>query len=149
MYEKILITLDGSSLAESALPHAEAIARQFGGELTLLQVVPSPVTIAVGYYDHLSGEVLEALRDTALEQAKVYVEEQVAAVTGRGIKASGQVVEGEPVDCVLHCADELVVDLVVMATHGRSGLGRWVFGSVADRVLRGAERPVLLIRARE
>jgi nucleotide-binding universal stress UspA family protein len=149
MYEKILVTLDGSSLAESALPHAEAVARQFAAELTLLQVVPSPMTIAVGYYDHLSGEVLETLRDTALEQAREYIDGQVAAVTEQGIKASGQVVEGEPVECILHCAEELAVDLVVMATHGRSGLGRWVYGSVADRVLRGSEQPVLLIRAHE
>jgi nucleotide-binding universal stress UspA family protein len=149
MYDKILVTLDGSSLAESALPHAETMARQFGAALTLLQVVPSPVTLAVGYYDHVSVEVLEALRDTALEQAEAYIERQVAALEEQGMTVSGQVVEGEPVECILHFAEELSADLIVMATHGRSGLGRWVFGSVAERVLHGAQSPVLLVRARE
>ena len=142
MYQTILVTLDGSPLAESVLPHAEAIGRQFEAELILLQAVPSPVTVAVGYYDQVSHEVLETLRDIARHSAEQYIEAQVAALAKGHSKGRGEVVEGEAVTCILRCAVERNVDLIAMATHGRSGLGRWVYGSVADRVLRGADRPV-------
>lgn len=149
MYKKILVTLDGSKLAESVIPHAQAVAQQFEAEIVLLEVVPSPVTMAVGHFEHASAEVLESLREAALSIAREYMDAQVAAMKEAGFNVRGEVVEGEPVECILHYAGEWGVDLIAMATHGRSGLGRWVYGSVADRVLRSADHPVLLIRAQE
>lgn len=149
MYKRILVTLDGSALAESVLPHAKALCKQFDAEMLLLNVVASPVTVAMGYYEHASADVLETLRTTAMAKANTYLQGKVAELQAQGLKVRGEVKEGEAVECILHYADEWGVDLIAMATHGRSGLGRWVYGSVADRVLRGAVKPVLLIRSQE
>lgn len=149
MYRKILVTLDGSPLAESVLPHAEALARQFDAEVILLQAVSLSASMGWGISDPASVELVETLRETVLGSARDYMQEQVSRLEARGVRARSQVVEGGAVDTILHAADQLEVDLIAMATHGRSGMGRWVYGSVAERVLRGATRPVLLVRSRE
>ena len=134
-YKKILVTLDGSSLSESVLPHAQAMGRQFSAEVILLQVVPeSDATLG----DLDTGE--------SCEKAHHYLTDKASALTEDGIKVRTLVKEGDPVKTILHVAEDEKVDLIAMATHGWSGLDRLFYGSVTDRVLRSATHPMLVIR---
>lgn len=145
MYKKILIPLDGSELAESALEHGLKLAEKFGSEVYLLQVV-MPVVGTLAPYE-LEYQFSESLRQQVVNQANEYLG-QVAKKyeAGLGGKLHWKVIEGVVVDNILDYADFQGIDLIVMATHGRSGIGRWVFGSVAERVLRGSKCPIFLIR---
>ncbi len=134
-YKKILVTLDGSSLSESVLPHAQAMGRQFSAEVILLQVVPeSDATLG----DLDTGE--------SGEKAHRYLTDKASAFTEDGVKVLTLVKEGDPVKTILHVAEDEKVDLIAMATHGWSGLDRLFYGSVTDRVLRSATHPMLVIR---
>jgi nucleotide-binding universal stress UspA family protein len=144
----ILAPLDGSEVAEQALPLATAVAKAAGAELALVQSV-FWVQMAGGGYPYGDGPVIQA--DEMLEQAEAGARAYLGEVEGR-LKADGlnvrSVIRFDPAaDSILSAAEEEQADLIVMSTHGRSGLGRWVLGSVADRVLRGATTPVLLVRA--
>jgi nucleotide-binding universal stress UspA family protein len=121
----ILVPLDGSALAERALPYAVHLARAAGGRLVLIRATPA------------------AARDDA---------EAALAATAQRLVAAGAPVEsqartGEAGAVILEAARAGGADLIAMATHGRSGLGRWLYGSVADRVMRHAPVPVLLVSA--
>ncbi|NPA90733.1 MAG: universal stress protein [Chloroflexi bacterium] len=144
MYKKILCTLDGSKLAEQALPHAVALAKAFDADLILLRVVEPPPLPILPEFAGAELELLPELHKTA----KAYIDRWVQELQEEGDRVSGVVEEGKPADVIADFAQEKEIDLIVMATHGRSGITRWAFGSVADRVLRSAGRPVLLIRAR-
>lgn len=134
-YKKILVTLDGSSLSESVLPHAQAMGRQFSAEVILLQVVPESDANLV---DFDKGE--------SCEKAHRYLTDKASAFTEDGVKVRTLVKEGDPVKTILHVAGDEKVDLIAMATHGWSGLDRLFYGSVTDRVLRSATHPMLVIR---
>ena len=148
MYDPILLALDGSELAERALPHAVALARQFGARLLLVRVVP-PVVQPLGVepgFSPASGyaQVIEA--ESAA--ARAYVDHLAQRLQQDGITVEALTPLGEPAASILEVAAERGAGLIVMATHGRSGLSRLVFGSVAERVLREASVPLLLVRAR-
>jgi nucleotide-binding universal stress UspA family protein len=134
-YKKILVTLDGSSLSESVLPHAQVMGLQFGAEVILLQVVAES-DASLGDFD--KGE--------SCEKAHRYLTDKASALTGNGVKARTLVKEGDPVKVILRVAKDEKVDLIGMATHGWSGLDRLFYGSVTDRVLRSATHPMLVIR---
>lgn len=137
-YKKILVTLDGSSLSESVLPHARVMGRQFSAEVILLQVVAgSDATLS--NFD--KGE--------SCEKAHRYLTNKASALTGDGVKVRTLVKEGDPVKTILRVAGDEKVDLIAMATHGWSGLDRLFYGSVTDRVLRSATHPMLVIRPPE
>ncbi len=146
MYERILVPLDGSDLAELALPHARQLARRLQGQVWLLCVVPPvfqpilPPAIAVD----LAAEAL----DRAERLAEDYLEQVRAHLAAAGLTAHTLVARGDPAAEVLAAARDVQARLIAMATHGRGGLGRWMLGSVADRVVRAATIPVLLIPAR-
>ncbi len=152
MYRRLLVPLDGSTLAEAALPHAIAVARRFEARLTLLQVAATvPMAAAV---DPLgAGGVEAALAVEAVEAAEKAAWEYLHQVAQRpemeGLPVEVEVTRGRPAAEIIRQARERKVDLIVMSTHGRSGLGRLVFGSVADEVLREAGVPILLIRPTE
>ena len=146
MFKKILIPLDGSELAERALEPAIHIAEKFGGNVILLRVA-TPETVLVG----LAGltpqpyEVYDADLRRDQEEAEAYlngIETQWAAAK---IPIRTEVISGTPPEMIVEAAQAAGVDLVVMSTHGRSGLSRLIYGSVAEAVLRGARVPVLLI----
>lgn len=143
MYTRILVPLDGSELAEIALPHAVAVAKQSGAAVRLLRVLPTlpPAVLPEGAY--LDWEQIQ--RD-AVAEARSYLEQVRGRLAAEGLDVATELRTGEAADVVIETARELGADLIVMATHGRSGLGRWVLGSVADRVVRAAHVPVLLIR---
>jgi nucleotide-binding universal stress UspA family protein len=146
MYSKILLPLDQSETAEAALPHAAAIARAFESELILLSVV-EPITILPE--PGVVGPVLSVSVDMEAEakSAKAYLSKQAEKLRQQGIKVRTAVVEGTPSGQVCQYVQEKGIDLIVMTTHGRSGISKFVYGSVAEHILHNAKIPVLLVRA--
>jgi nucleotide-binding universal stress UspA family protein len=145
-YKHVLVPLDGSKLAEVAIPEAVNLAEATGAELTLLQIV-LPITDVLetdGYPLHID-EQFEARRARAFE----YLDRVRHRLGARSVTIHVAVEMGPPADAILDYVRAHSIDVVVMATHGRSGVRRWVFGSVADKVLRGASSAVLLVRATE
>jgi nucleotide-binding universal stress UspA family protein len=141
--KKILCATDFSSCAESALAEALRLARALGAELVLLHVAADAPLFREG----LAGSkevrrVFEAQR----EWAKATLEERAADCRGAGVPTLALVVSGVPFEQILTTAETEAVDLIVLGTHGRGGLGRWLLGSVADRVVRSARCPVLTVR---
>jgi nucleotide-binding universal stress UspA family protein len=140
---RILIPLDESPLAEQALPYADAIGgRQ--SHLTLLMVAPDTEAqrlLVTGLVESAEAAV-EGFENAARESLAL------AARTWFGDRPNVhlEVAIGDPADQILRSADELAIDLIVMASHGRGALGRWTFGSVADRVVRAARTPVMVVR---
>lgn len=148
MYTKILVPLDGSKLAEVALAHVEQLAWAMGSALILLRVVRPPRSV-----EHPWAEEMMALNQERESVFKREAENYLAARRGelrnKKIEVSTHLVVSEAVaDTILDFADQQQVDLIAMSTHGRSGISRWVYGSVADKVLQGATCPVLLIRTK-
>ncbi len=144
MYKKILVPLDGSELAKKALEEAEKLAKCFGAEIILFQVVPfmpiygSPELVTPLIVDEKQKEVAEKYLANVAEE----LEKKALKVT-RMVR-TGQQVALEIIDY----AKESGADLMVMCTHGRSGITRWMLGSVAQKVLVRAETPILLIRSK-
>lgn len=146
MYNHLLVPLDGSEFAEKALPQAIELAQKFGSNVTLLTIVPPPHLAAGGFIPD-SAELYQRLRDAACQEAVTYLETQQRRLQEAEINVEIKTIEGEPVaECILDAAEESDVDTIIMCTHGRSGLQRWVFGSVAEKVLRAAHLPVVLVR---
>ena len=143
-YQKILVTLDGSTFAAQALPHAQAIAELSGAQLILFQVAHDVANFV---------EVMDDALDTGLrqqrliDQATEHLQELIDEFKLHKINVEAQVEVGDPAETIIHYAEQNQIELIVMSTHGRSGLARWVYGSVADKVLRAAHCPVLLVRA--
>jgi nucleotide-binding universal stress UspA family protein len=160
MYERILVPLDGSERAEAVLPHVTPIAEKFGAEIVLLQVVSSFAEI-VGRTipresfpspteQDISLDVATKQHEAEQESAATYLERQREALAAGGLNASTDIREGPaPAAVILAVALDKHCDLIAMSTHGRTGLGRTVLGSVADEVVRNSNMPVLLIRATE
>lgn len=146
MYKRILVPLDGSPLAEAALAQARELARWAVGTLLLMRVVSYPLVSVVRVDPTFSGTLTDdflALRG----QAEAYVEEIAARLRQDGLDVQTQIVDdASPADAILDTVQSLKVDLIVMSTHGRSGVSRWLLGSVADRVVHHSLVPVLLVR---
>jgi nucleotide-binding universal stress UspA family protein len=142
MYKRILVPLDGSQLAEQALPHAAIHARQFGAEIVLLKVLgplPEP--------SMSSPRVMRSAAAASAQLAREYLEGVAARLREEGLSAEVATVEGKPYIEIIRFAEENEIDLIAMSTRGQSGLSRWLLGSVADRVARGATVPLLLVQA--
>lgn len=145
MFKHILVPLDGSELAEAVLPTVKAVAQAFASEITLLRVVHRPQLMSSA---HDFAEMYISLFSEMQREATAYIEEQQEVWLADGFKVNGRIIDGESTaDIILDIADELGVDAIAMSTHGHGGIKRWVFGSVADKVLRHAHVPVLLVRA--
>jgi nucleotide-binding universal stress UspA family protein len=141
---RILVPLDGSKVAEQVLPAATPIARALGCEMTLLQV---PIVSASGsftgeWYLPLSGSF-----ESADQDAQAYLDRLANDLRDQGIEASTATWVGPVAEAIVDYAKANDVDLIAMCTHGRTGIARWALGSVADRVLRAGDRPILLVRA--
>ncbi len=138
MYKRMLVPLDGSKLAETALSYARELAGRLPGiELVLLQVC-----------NPLESDVVPMHR-TYINQAAKIIRQQPEGETGgvRAIKVRGELAMGYPAEEILRYADKNDINLILMATHGRSGISRWAMGSVAYKVLRASKVPVWLVRA--
>lgn len=144
MFRQIMIPLDGSELAEKALPYAEHVAAASDATLHLVCVVEPPSAVrayGVGAPVNVYEPVIAAQRQEAME----YLERIRERVEGQGRPVRVQTLDGYTAATLLDYARENDIDLVVMTTHGHTGLSRWTLGSVADRVARGGMVPVLLI----
>lgn len=149
MFKHLLIPLDGSQLAEAALPAALELAARFNSELTLLQVVRPPY-ISANLGGAAYSELLLKMREAANEEAQIYLKAQQGSLRQQGYIVHVHQMEGDGVaEAIMDAVQGLSIDAIVMSTHGRGGIRRWVFGSVADKVLQRALVPVLLIRTHE
>jgi nucleotide-binding universal stress UspA family protein len=145
MYNRILVPLDGSIRAEAILPHVEALAQRFTASIVFLQVVEPPkITGYEGFDPQLYQQELEELS----RQATTYLKGVEGKLSNKNIAVSSRIEHGSVVGSVLSVAEELDVGLIAMASHGRSGLSRVFYGSVAAGILQRVDRPLLLIRAR-
>lgn len=143
---EILVPLDGSPLAEAVLEPAAAVARLWDGEISLVQVVHPVVLDSAQVLPFPAGYSAEA---TAIlrESAQDYIRDVAERLRDSGVKASGvAVVGGGVADTLINLARPERVGLVAVATHGRGGLRRLTLGSVADKLVRAAEVPVLVVR---
>jgi nucleotide-binding universal stress UspA family protein len=145
MYKKILVPLDGSSQAERIMPHVEALATCLGVEVVLLQVV-EPAVLFTDSYD-VYPELNVHDTNSRAEEATTYLAGWQARMAEKGIQAKRRVEYGPVVMVILDVAASEEVDLIAMASHGRTGLARVFYGSVAAGVLHRVDRPLLLIRA--
>jgi nucleotide-binding universal stress UspA family protein len=155
MFETVIVPLDGSELAEAAIEPAREIAEKFGSTLLLVRAI-DPVghliaTQPPGVFESPASaetnvELLEQVVDAERHEATKYLEAVHARLGG---KAEAIVIEHQAGDAIVEAAKEKNADMVVMSSHGRGGLGRVIFGSVADHVLQHCHVPVLLIRLHE
>lgn len=149
MFAHILIPLDGSHLAEAAMPAALELASRFHSKITLLRVTRTPY-VASSLDGGVYADLMVKLRQQEFGEADAYLRMMQRNLQQQNYRVERRVLEGEPIaPMILNVADEEGVDAIVMSTHGRGGVSRWVFGSVADRVLQQADVPVVLIRAKE
>lgn len=151
MYEKILVPLDGSKVGEAALPYVEELVSKLSPalkvEVTLFQVVSSLSHWIVAGEASAQIPYTEKEMEQIKRKAMDYLNK-----AGEGLRSKGTIVKikvgiGSAADEIIKAADEINTDLIAMSTHGRSGLSRWAFGSVTDRILRGGNTPVLVVRA--
>ena len=143
MFKRILVCLDGSSLAEQILPYATEIASHFGSRLVLLKVTLHPsavVSPSLGYYRETPLKEIQQARD----EAEAYLERIAQRLRKRGLAVDCVTLPGSPGETIVSYADKHKIGLIALGTHGHSGLGRLVFGSVADFVLKQSGLPILI-----
>ena len=144
MYRKVIVPLDGSELAEEVLPHVVEMIRGRDSQVYLLSVTPVMRGVARPVVDlRPDGEE----RQRVEQELKEYLRKVASRLESVAAEVEATVRSGRPADEILTFADNVGADLIAMTTHGRSGIRDWIFGSVADRILRGATCPVLLVRA--
>jgi len=144
MFRHILVPLDGSPRAEQALPVAARIARATGGKITLLRVANQPLTFAP--FPAASAWAVEATIDADIEADKQYLERVKSLNTLINIPIETEVMFGHPAASIVTTAESRHFDLIVMCSHGYTGMKRWMLGSVAEKVAHYAAIPVLLLR---
>ena len=147
MYNTILVPLDGSKRAEAILPHVEDLVQHYQARVIFLGVVePEPAIITPEpFYTPLDPQIYQQ----RVSEVKDYLAVQAAKFRRRNINAQVQVGEGSIVEKIIDVAKSENVDLVAMASHGRTGLSRVFYGSVAAGVLHQIDRPLLLIRSND
>jgi nucleotide-binding universal stress UspA family protein len=146
MYKKIMVPLDGSVLAECVFPHVAAMAE--GGqvkEIVFVRVV-EPFHQPTGDFVIDQRQIAKIEAENRLE-GETYLKKVVSGQRYAGVSVQSQVLFGRVAEGLADFAEKNQVDLTVIATHGRSGVSRWVWGSVADRILRSSCVPVLMVRA--
>jgi len=165
VFKKVLVPLDGSELAEAVLPYVEDLGERGAAEVILLQLVATPHDRTAAIYQPPEDIPMALLPDSAggvtIAQHPIYREQEMASLRAEakrslagakkrlskaGLEARVEVLFGRPAERIVEYAMKEEVDLIAMATHGRSGFSRWVFGSVAEKVLRATALPILLIR---
>jgi nucleotide-binding universal stress UspA family protein len=150
MYKKILVPFDGSKRAECVLPHVEALATGCGPTEVFLIGVTERV---IGYrvVDDYSQPLGERLIPEAVgkkdKQAQAYLDKIAKALKAKGIKVRTEVLMGKPDEEIIIYANKIGCDLIIMASHGSSGISRWTHGTVAERVFRAAPVPILMVKA--
>jgi len=142
MYKRVLVPLDGSMVAEAIVPFILEIAGPLDIDVALLRVIVPTLPVVLESGGPIAADDVEKLREGAEE----YLATVAADLRARGVRVTLAVRYGDAVAEILAGAREAEADLIAMTTHGRGGLGRLLFGSVAEAVLRHAEVPVFLMR---
>jgi nucleotide-binding universal stress UspA family protein len=143
LVERILVPLDGSVTGEAAIPQAETLAQALGAELVLFHVV-EPFT---GWIGSEAFAMYPEKEEERSEAAVAYLDRVEKELQEKGLSTSSWVDLGTASGKILEYAEANAIDLIAMSTHGRSGIGRWVFGSVTDKVLHAGDTPVLVVQA--
>ncbi|MFB6120136.1 MAG: universal stress protein [Halobacteriaceae archaeon] len=144
MYDAILLPVDGSDPSDEAVAHAGALGAQFDATVHVLNVVELPTEAVNAGAGGATSNVIEALHDEAEELVTDAVDD-----LPEGVDVTDVVLEGYPAAAIREYAADNDVDLIVMGTHGRTGLERYLLGSTTERVVRSAERPVLTVGGAE
>ena len=152
MKERIMVPLDGSKVGEAALPFVGELLSKFAPgvekEIILLQVLsPIEISTLVGE-EYPDIRITEKSRKDQIAKATEYLEKVGKALGINGATITPKIVFGNAAEEIVKVADEMQANLIAMSTHGRSGIGRWAFGSITDKVLRYEESvPIFLVRA--
>lgn len=141
-YKKILVCLDGSPLAEAALPHAQILASDEEAEILLLRVSANPAAEFSFSDPAIANSVIQEMESETLH----YMQSVRSRLQKAGFRTSFLIRQGAVAETILQTASEIQTDVIVMSTHGRSGVQRWLLGSVADRIVTHSNIPVMLIR---
>jgi nucleotide-binding universal stress UspA family protein len=145
-FEKILTAIDFSENSEHAFEYALTLAKQFQAELTIMHVINEPVDLRGFYVPHISFEQLEKeIEEGAQKMMENFC--QTRMVDFNNYKTA--IVTGIPYEEIIRKSEDTAASLIVLGTHGRTGLDHIIFGSTAERVVRGASCPVLTIRLPE
>jgi len=154
MYKKIMVPLDGSELAECVLPHVETfISGCQVGAIVLVRVIEPAALTYKGAYVTSADDLMKIdvntrkIEEERKNNAAEYLKGVVSRLKPDGVKFQTEVLVGNAADSLVDYVEATDVDLILIATHGRSGISRWVRGSIADRILRAARVPVLMVRA--
>jgi nucleotide-binding universal stress UspA family protein len=146
MYHKILVPLDGSKRADRIIPHVEELARRYKAKVIFLQVIEyKTVPTTEGAFISLSGQEFEEAR----KQAEKHLKGLQGEFREKNIESQTHVTYGPVVEGIINLAAQEGVDLIALASHGRGGLSRVFYGSVAAGLLHRVDRPLLIIRSRE
>jgi nucleotide-binding universal stress UspA family protein len=141
MFDHILVPLDGSSLAECVLPHVVAVAQAFGAQVTLLSVLERDGTAGrVRSVDPLGWHIRKAEAEASLEGVRTRLQEV-------GLRAQSALLEGQAAERIIEFAYENSVDLIILSSHGRSGLSGWNVSSIVLKIILRAYLPILIVRA--
>ncbi|NLE94526.1 MAG: universal stress protein [Dehalococcoidia bacterium] len=141
MFSRILVCLDGTSFSEQIVPYAVETARRFGSELILMTSAEIPTPAAPEY--PIEVDLVQDLRRVEVDQ---YLEDTAARLREAGMAVRTNTAAGSPGHAIVEYAAQVGVDLIVMGTHGRKNIGRLVFGSVTDHVLKHTSVPVLVLK---
>ncbi len=160
MYQKVMVPLDGSALAECVLPHVEAFLQSGVVKTVVFIRVVEPMPLMLygesvetfpvsgqGEYFADKGEFWDKVEDDRKAAAAEYLDKVTSNLQQYGTQIQKEVLAGRVADTLVNYADNNNVDLALIATHGRSGVSRWIMGSVADRLLHSSRSPVLIVRA--
>ena len=149
MFNHILVPLDRSPAGEQALPYAIKLAQQFGSKITVATVIDLPSAINADWSIDTSNLIVE-LRNTDKLVADAYLKAWCADLSEFDIEAAAIVVENaNPASGLLQLVETELFDTIVMTTHGRSGLSRWLMGSVAEQITRFSTIPIMLVNITE
>jgi nucleotide-binding universal stress UspA family protein len=146
MYNIIAVPLDGSPLAECVIPHIEALAKSSNCEVQLITVV-EPVEIPTRGKIALSDDDLKQIHKEMEKDAHTYLDQIMNRLKRSGIKSRPVILAGKQAESLIEYVHNNNIDLLVMATHGRSGLTKLFWGSIAEKVIRAVNVPVLLVKA--
>jgi nucleotide-binding universal stress UspA family protein len=144
LIKKILLPLDRSASGEAAVPYIEEMAQGLGAKLVLFHIVEPPVQTLTDP-DVNTANVYSQKRERAAIAA--YLSNIEKRLKTKGLSVSSVSEAGAPADVIIDYAHENAIDLIAMSTHGRSGIGRWLLGSVTEKVINAADTPVLVVRA--
>ena len=147
-FDRVVVPVDGSELAEQVLTHVVPMACGLGLTVELVSVISTRAEFRQMAVPEVYNPAYEDIAKQAEEDSSRYLAQLSASLRAQGVAAvEERLLHGDPTACIIDAASETPDRLVAMTTHGRSGIGRWVLGSVADRVVRNSGDPVLLVRA--